>query len=206
MPGTDGLEATRQIRALEDPGKSKIPIIAMSAHVFQEEVDQYLAAGMDGFLGKPIDPTRLRAALDAAVRNHTGMVSLPSPAKSSKTTLLDRAVLEQDLAALGVEPVKDLVTIFLESGNQTLKQLVDAAERGDLDQVFVHSHSLKGAATSVGLVALSDHLHKLETAAKRGQSAECSELVARLEPLYQSSCEALESGLSDLMRLEKKVV
>ena len=59
MPVMDGLEATRHIRALDRPDATKIPIIAMTANVFDEDVKQSLQAGMNAHLSKPIDPERL---------------------------------------------------------------------------------------------------------------------------------------------------
>jgi CheY-like chemotaxis protein len=50
----DGYEATRQIRASALPGSGTIPIIAMTANVFKEDVERCLAAGMNEHLGKPI--------------------------------------------------------------------------------------------------------------------------------------------------------
>ncbi|MDR0827884.1 MAG: response regulator [Desulfovibrio sp.] len=61
MPKMDGFEATRNIRALNAPQAATVPIIAMTAHVFQEDIDRCLAAGMDGHLGKPLD---IAAVLD----------------------------------------------------------------------------------------------------------------------------------------------
>jgi signal transduction histidine kinase/CheY-like chemotaxis protein len=58
MPVMDGPEATRRIRALEGQG-ARIPIIAMTANVMSEQIEAYLAAGMDAHLGKPIDSTAL---------------------------------------------------------------------------------------------------------------------------------------------------
>jgi CheY-like chemotaxis protein/signal transduction histidine kinase len=55
MPEMDGLEATRRIRALEDPRAQIVPIIAMTANVFREDIEHCLAAGMDDHLGKPLD-------------------------------------------------------------------------------------------------------------------------------------------------------
>lgn len=55
MPEMDGYEATRRIRALGVPEAQTVPIIAMSANVFREDIEQGLAAGMNGHIGKPID-------------------------------------------------------------------------------------------------------------------------------------------------------
>ena len=55
MPELDGLEATRQIRALDLPEAKSIPIVAMTANVFQEDVDKCLAAGMNAHIGKPLE-------------------------------------------------------------------------------------------------------------------------------------------------------
>ena len=55
MPEMDGLEATRRIRALDTPKAKDIPIIAMTANVFKVDVENCLAAGMDGHVGKPLD-------------------------------------------------------------------------------------------------------------------------------------------------------
>ena len=55
MPVLNGLEATKAIRKLEDPWASRIPIIAMTADAFSENVVECLAAGMNGHIAKPID-------------------------------------------------------------------------------------------------------------------------------------------------------
>ena len=55
MPIMNGIEATKAIRALEDPWASNIPIIAMTADAFSENVAECFAAGMNGHIAKPID-------------------------------------------------------------------------------------------------------------------------------------------------------
>jgi PAS domain S-box-containing protein len=67
MPGMDGLEATRHIRAVEaDQHGARTPIVALTANASTEDRDACLSAGMDGFLIKPLDRERLAAALAGA--------------------------------------------------------------------------------------------------------------------------------------------
>ncbi|MBS1830914.1 MAG: response regulator [Acidobacteria bacterium] len=63
MPELDGIEATARIRAKENPGR-KVPIIALTAHASESSRKEFLDAGMDEFLPKPIDPTRLYSLID----------------------------------------------------------------------------------------------------------------------------------------------
>jgi hemerythrin len=76
MPEMDGLEATRMIRALDIPGAKTVPIIAMTANAFREDVVKCLDAGMNGHLGKPLDfddvLNKLRSYLAPGV--HAGLV------------------------------------------------------------------------------------------------------------------------------------
>jgi CheY-like chemotaxis protein len=55
MPVMNGLDATRTIRALEDPWAASIPIIAMTADAFSENVTECMNAGMNGHIAKPVD-------------------------------------------------------------------------------------------------------------------------------------------------------
>ena len=55
MPEMDGFEAARQIRAIDSPKAAEIPIIAMTANVFQEDIEKCLETGMNGHVGKPLD-------------------------------------------------------------------------------------------------------------------------------------------------------
>lgn len=64
MPGIDGFECTRQIRALEEvTGKDRTPIVAVTAHVYDKDRALCLAAGMDGFLPKPLKPPAVQKIL-----------------------------------------------------------------------------------------------------------------------------------------------
>lgn len=64
MPEMDGFEATRRIRALAHPGAKAIPIVAMTANVFREDVEKCLAAGMNDHIGKPVDIDEIIARME----------------------------------------------------------------------------------------------------------------------------------------------
>ena len=63
MPQMDGIEATREIRGLGFPKAENIPIVAMTANVFKEDIDKCLEAGMNGHIGKPLDMNEVMEAL-----------------------------------------------------------------------------------------------------------------------------------------------
>jgi signal transduction histidine kinase/ActR/RegA family two-component response regulator len=69
MPEIDGYEATKQIRAMQIPKAQEIPIIALTAHVFKEDIESCLEVGMNDHVGKPIDPDNLFAKLNTYLKN-----------------------------------------------------------------------------------------------------------------------------------------
>ena len=64
MPGIDGYEAARSIRRLYDKEHAEIPIIAMTANAFDEDMEKARSAGMDGYIAKPVDPESMKTILE----------------------------------------------------------------------------------------------------------------------------------------------
>jgi len=64
LPTLDGVAATREIRALRDEAKASIPIVALTANAMKGDAERYFAAGMSGYLSKPVDSQALKAALE----------------------------------------------------------------------------------------------------------------------------------------------
>jgi two-component system sensor histidine kinase/response regulator len=69
MPVMDGYEATRRIRQSDKPDAEAIPIIAMTAEAFEEDIRRAGKAGMNGYLTKPIDPEKLVSAIALAAES-----------------------------------------------------------------------------------------------------------------------------------------
>lgn len=72
MPVMDGYEATRQIRALEDPAKAKIPIVAVTANAFEEDRKVTMEAGMDDHLSKPYDIKAITKTMNNLINANSG--------------------------------------------------------------------------------------------------------------------------------------
>jgi CheY-like chemotaxis protein len=70
MPRLDGIEATRRIRESWDRGECHMPIIGLTASVMKDEQEQYLAAGMDDVVAKPVEIGVLTRAMQAAISRH----------------------------------------------------------------------------------------------------------------------------------------
>ena len=79
MPVMDGLEATRRIRQIKGPA-SRTPIIAMTANAMQSDQDACFAAGMDGFVSKPIQPA---AFLETIAQNLPPQETQPTELEGS---------------------------------------------------------------------------------------------------------------------------
>jgi len=78
MPGMDGVEATRRIRALPAP-KNAVPIFAMTAHAMRGAAEEYIAAGMNDYVSKPFQAAILLAKLDRLAEGHQ-----PEPDKACR--------------------------------------------------------------------------------------------------------------------------
>ena len=75
MPVMDGYEATRRIRALERADAKTVPILAMTADAFEEEVRKCYDAGMNGHVAKPIEPEKLYEQIEKAIMSHNAQNS-----------------------------------------------------------------------------------------------------------------------------------
>ena len=111
MPRVDGLEATRRIRALEG-ARGRVPIVAMTAQAFAEQVEECRTAGMDGHLAKPFT---LKSLVDALATGMTAGqrngISFPAPREPAPTTEAPPATAAPVAAGVGSDlPVLNLVT------------------------------------------------------------------------------------------------
>ena len=73
MPEMDGLQATKCIRSMDRPDAKSIPIIALTANAFDDDVKQTMQAGMNAHLSKPVEPERLYETLGRMIQSRNAI-------------------------------------------------------------------------------------------------------------------------------------
>ena len=190
LPGIDGIEATQRIRAHTDPAIRTLPVIAMSAHVFDSEVAQHLQSGMDAFIGKPIAPDSLAETIVRVFGRGGGGRDAGSSDRESADdgSIIDPTVLAEDRAVLGAERGALMINTFVETAPVQIDGIRHALAEGRFERAADLAHALRGAAGSLGLRRLADRCGVLEA---RARTPEAAALAEDLAGLFDESREAL---------------
>jgi PAS domain S-box-containing protein len=160
MPEMGGLEATRRIRRMEQGTGGHIPIVALTAHAFREDREGCRAAGMDGYVSKPLRRDSLARAIAAVVPDYRG----------PQTEWSER------------EPERnELHQLFVDSSRREAAEIRSALEQDALHSVVRVAHGLAGAAQIVQALELSALARRLETAAREGDLILSREIYEQLE-------------------------
>ena len=190
MPGVDGLEATRRIRALPGP-RGRVPIVGLTAQAFAGQVETCRAAGMDDHLAKPFQPDALlavvaRAVAAGQVRDEPRSAPVPVvPAAGSGVAILDAAVFERTAAFLTPETVAAYMQTIGACGEALLRGLrAPDALAGGAAGLASEAHALAGSAGFFGFERLAAVARHFESAVQTGSSdaqALAQDLSATLE-------------------------
>jgi PAS domain S-box-containing protein len=177
MPELDGFDVARSIRREEiAAGLARTGLIAVTANAIKGEDERCFAAGMDGFVPKPISLDALTRALGRFV---PGLGDSGGPAAAGTGAAFDPETLR---GLFGPDPARlsRLFETFVEAATAdlaTLQAACSAAERAE------PAHRLKGAARMVGARMLAEQASRVETAARAGDadvSAEATEGLAAM--------------------------
>ncbi|MDF5081920.1 TMAO reductase system sensor histidine kinase/response regulator TorS [Vibrio parahaemolyticus] len=195
LPDCDGTDLIQRLKRIErnkpgDKALSPTPMIAVSAHVFAEEVERYLAAGFDGYLPKPVEKEALATLIQDVLDGKQLLLPqsgecLPLSETSdtnltienqveqdhqqreeSEMVIINPSVIQSDMKILGREKMLHIIDLFRNTSADVLGQLVESAEKNDSLAVKNLAHKLKGSAGSLGLTALMNTCQSIEIAAE----------------------------------------
>jgi CheY-like chemotaxis protein len=176
MPGLDGIETARRIRGLEESRRRKggetagIPIICLSANAVQGMEELFLSSGMDGFISKPIEGSRLNATLKKILPKGTcSLVDVKDKGLGTGEQDKRNAVIREELTkieGLDVETGLYYAADSFETYMSTLKQFSAGMEKGlalirkslageDWNPYTLQVHAYKGICAAIGVEVLS---------------------------------------------------
>ncbi|MDX2101052.1 MAG: ATP-binding protein [Alphaproteobacteria bacterium] len=203
MPGLDGWELTHTIRAIEAAGGSpRLPVLALTADAVKGTADQCEAAGMDGYLTKPLNLDALEAAVLAALPDlaelRTPLEEEVSAASTTQLVSVDAQVLDLtpivELVGNDVDARRDILTGFLEAATPLVEEVVtytDGPVKGPQDA----AHGLKSAAAYVGAAQLSSIAAAIEQSFRENRIADAKGLARALKPALDGVARAIEAVL-----------
>jgi CheY-like chemotaxis protein len=179
MPEIDGLEATAVIRKQEESTGKHLPIIAMTAHAMQGDRERCFAAGMDGYIAKPIQPQDLRDAIENLRQSSTPADKVTTPRRPGQETIDTAAAL----ARVGgdLELLKEMTALFLTELPQLLTDIRKAVTAGDPQAIERAAHKLKGCVSNFNARPAFEAALKLETLGRNGSLQNAMPLYADLE-------------------------
>ena len=192
MPEMDGVSATQAIRAAEQKqGRKPLPIIAMTANAMQEDRERCFAAGMNGYLSKPVGLTALESELRRlfAGQMPESFAAVAAPV-STAGGIYDRTAA---LAMTGDEELfEELAQLFVQDMPSYLAEVDEALAAADATRLARAAHTLKGLCATFVAKESESTARQLEQAARAGDFTACSALA----PQVRAQTEALAAALT----------
>jgi PAS domain S-box-containing protein len=197
MPEMDGYEATSNIRSSKAGDRyKKIPIIAMTANAMKGDKEKCIAAGMDDYLSKPINPKELKNLLEKWILNRDLIVNKIEEDKQED----DLVVWDKEDALNRVgnmeKTLLKVVRLFLKDLGENRVQLSDAIEKNDVKKCKLLLHSIKGSSSNISLMRLQNLSLKLEDISSRGDIKKLSEMVPTLDDEIEAVNRVLNAYIS----------
>ena len=193
MPVVDGLEATRKIRQL--PGAADVPIVAMTAHVAEEDRKRCFEAGMCDYITKPIDKSSLYGTVARWIgrKSEAEAESAQRVGVEVEASMLDTRQFVENWRDLDQETRADIINIF----RKECEARVEALQSGDLERSAAtrEAHSLKSASANVGATALSKVAADLEQAYRLGEDSQS--ILRRLKDVAVATLEEVDRVQAD---------
>ena len=199
MPGLDGIEATRRIRALPDRGAATLPIVALTADAFTDTRERCLVAGMNNFLTKPVSREKLSTLLRQFFGCGAGAAAdgqseaLPARGEAGDPDalpLIDDAAVARTLQVLPADRYARVLAEYFAQGPATVERLRKAVRDAQPLELRLQAHATRGAALNLGLPALAATAEGLQDGAAHVPAHEVARLVQRFEDLLGATREA----------------
>ena len=197
MPVMDGIEAAKAIRALPEDKYQKLPIIALTANAMVDARKEFLNAGMNGFVAKPIDFARICNQLKLWLpKDLVRDVPKEEAKKLLADDLSDREIQPED-PQMGFSfeegvnhcgskaALMKTIRIFYRTIDSKANKIEQCLKEGLISDYVIEVHALKSSALLIGAVPLSEAAKELEDYGKQGKTEVLEEKTPDVLTMYR---------------------
>ena len=193
MPEMGGIEATAAIRERERERGGHLRIVALTAHAMAGDRDRYMAAGMDGYLAKPVDRLALYSIVEESISESAQAEPDGDAAPFNRARMMSRLGGDE---ALG----REVIQAFLDDSPARMHAIRTAIAQGDARALESAAHAMKGAVSSLAATPAVEAVRELEYIARDGVMSDApaawrraeavlTQLVATLRRIQESAVE-----------------
>lgn len=188
LPDISGYEVTKRIRQHEASRSATVPIIALSAHIDEENKQHCLEVGMNAVLSKPLDKDRAKELLDAFIpcrKNKREELNNNAPEDIAALFMMENKIIDMNLAKRQLggneEVVEQILNMLVNTFAEERAQLKAAYEKSDWNAIQKIAHKLKGGSSYCGAARLREICSLIEVTVKKEKQELYGPLLKRLE-------------------------
>lgn len=198
MPVMDGMEATRQIRGMNDEHKAAVPIVALTANARKSECDTYLELGMNDCMAKPFEEPNLFKTVSKNIKKGNVMNYVSTSVETRPATagkLYDLSMV--DAISGGDQSFTDrMLQLFLDTVPSTLADIKNACDKSEWMALSKHAHKLKSTIDSLNIVSLKQPIRDVEAKGKTGNDV--SSIPRLVEEVLSVMAEVIQQVKKEL--------
>jgi signal transduction histidine kinase/CheY-like chemotaxis protein/HPt (histidine-containing phosphotransfer) domain-containing protein len=186
MPEMDGMAATRKIRRLT--GKNaEIPIVAMTAHALKGEKEQFLAAGMNDYLQKPVPVRHVQLLVKKWVERKDSDKDTTDGDLNTNIPVLDENILKELGREAGEDMIMELVQCFIDDTSSRTIDIENVIAENNLAALEAQAHSLGSSAGTFGCMQLHHICRDIERLLREGNSSAAQKMTSDLKSTIKES-------------------
>jgi CheY-like chemotaxis protein len=204
LPDMDGVDVAGRIRAHTDPLKASVPILALTANVFPDDIKRYRDVGMNGVVAKPIQLDQFRLTISTILQPSSAAATAEESCQVPEPALRDGVVLDHEfikdrLTTLGEGTFLAILRIGQRSVAEALVGVEQSLATGKALSLAKAAHRLAGAASNfgyAGLFSLSQQIERLAESQAVGAQGQAFALAGTVPTVQDATDAALRDWLA----------
>lgn len=194
MPGMDGIDATRAIKAL---GREKLPpIVAMTAYSMQGDREKFLKAGLDDYLAKPIRANTLINKVGELLGLQNSKADKKEVQNESNLQVVNYEILKELEKFGGESLIYASLSDFEEEAGELIESCLQSLKIKDFDNILSKLHTLKGNASTLGVEKVAHYARHIEASLKEGKHITLTQDLLSLKTTFLEFQKHLNSTLN----------